>query len=154
MASDIEVRNRKSGQACLWFRTDAGSALVTNFATSAGGSTRPGRNGGRVIVCFHFHQDVGLIAMKLEQPVCIGEKSVDLGPLHHGGVVRVRHDGAVRAEIVRVPDHAKQGVGLVHTVDAPRGIEDLVPTMFGVGLRKHHQFSVGRIASDSVKVIE
>ena len=30
-------------------------------------------------------------------------------------------------------------------VEVPVGVENLVPAMFGVGLRKHHQLSVGRI---------
>ncbi len=36
---------------------------------------------------------------------------------------------------------------LLLAVDGPRGVEDLVAAVLGVGLGKHHQLDVGRVAT-------
>ncbi len=45
-----------------------------------------------------------------------------------------------------IPDHLEQRHVLLGTIHRPARIEDLVPTMLRVRLRKHHQFDVARIA--------
>ena len=64
------------------------------------------------------------------------------------GIVFVGTQRVLRRELVRVADHAEQAVRHVAAVDAVRGVEDLVPAVFGVGLREHHQFGIGRIAAE------
>ena len=49
--------------------------------------------------------------------------------------------------LVRVADHAKHALLLSHAVDGELGVENLVAAVFAVGLGKHHQFHVGRVAS-------
>ena len=39
-------------------------------------------------------------------------------------------------------NHAEERVCLLGTVDLPTGVEDFVPTVLGIGLRKHHEFDV------------
>ena len=52
-----------------------------------------------------------------------------------------------------VANHAEQGDGLCLVVDDPIRVEYLVTAMFGVGLREHHQFDVGGVASELVEVV-
>ena len=42
-----------------------------------------------------------------------------------------------------VTNHVEQALIVRLAVDGPSSVKDLVPTMFGVHLRKHHQLSVG-----------
>ena len=53
-----EFGDGETGQARLGPGAATGRALVANFTAHAGGGTREGRDGGRVVVGFHFHQDV------------------------------------------------------------------------------------------------
>ena len=39
-------------------------------------------------------------------------------------------------------NHAEERVCLLGAVNLPTGIEDFVPTVLGIGLRKHHEFDV------------
>ncbi len=48
---------------------------------------------------------------------------------------------------MRVANHAKQTVVFVFTIDGEFGIENFVPAVLTVGLRKHHQFNIRGIAS-------
>ena len=48
---------------------------------------------------------------------------------------------------MRITDHGKQRAVLGFAVDGPVGIEDFVTAMFAVGLREHHQFDIGGIAT-------
>ena len=52
----------------------------------------------------------------------------------------------LRVQLLGVADHAKQALGLRHTVDREVGVEDFVAAVLAVGLRKHHQLDVGRVA--------
>ena len=52
----------------------------------------------------------------------------------------------LRVRLVRVSDHAEHALVLRHAVNRELGVENLVPTVFAVGLRKHHQFDIGRVA--------
>ncbi|MCY1166549.1 hypothetical protein D9M73_64900 [compost metagenome] len=49
-------------------------------------------------------------------------------------------------QLFRVADHGKQALVLRHAVNREVGVEDLVAAMLAVGLRKHHQLDVGRVA--------
>ena len=52
----------------------------------------------------------------------------------------------LRVQLLGVADHAEQAAGLRHTVDREVGVEDFVAAVLAVGLRKHHQLDVGRVA--------
>ena len=49
-------------------------------------------------------------------------------------------------ELFGVADHAEQTDALGHAIDGEVGIEDFVAAVLAVGLRKHHQLNVGRVA--------
>ncbi len=48
-------------------------------------------------------------------------------------------------------DHAEQGMWLLRIVDFPAGVEDFVPTVLGISLRKHHQLDVAWITTQLYK---
>ena len=52
----------------------------------------------------------------------------------------------LRVGLVRVTDHAEQAHVLRLAVNRESGIEDFVAAVLAVGLRKHHQLHVGRVA--------
>ena len=49
-------------------------------------------------------------------------------------------------QLLGVADHGKQGFVLRHAVNCEVGVEDFVAAMFAIGLRKHHQINVARVA--------
>jgi len=55
---DIQVGDRETSQAGLRFGATAGRALVADLAARAGGGTGERRNGGRVVVRLHLHQNM------------------------------------------------------------------------------------------------
>ena len=54
----------------------------------------------------------------------------------------------LRRARVGVLDHLEQRIWLFTAIHGPAGIEDLVPAVFGIGLREHHQFDIGRITAE------
>ena len=107
-----------------------------------------------MIVRFHFHQDVGFIILKMIAAIRVRKKARDRGSLHDRGIVRVRNHGAAGCQSMGVADHGEQAFVLRLAVDHPRGIENLVAAVFGIGLREHHQFDVGGVARDALVVVE
>ncbi|MPN01977.1 hypothetical protein SDC9_149190 [bioreactor metagenome] len=65
---------------------------------------------------------------------------------HHRGVVAVGRQHVLRRARLRVLDHLEQRLRLLFTVDNPVGVKNLVAAVLGVGLRKHVQFNVVRVA--------
>ena len=53
----------------------------------------------------------------------------------------------LRVLLVRMANHAKQTVLLRLAIDGELRVENFVATVLTVGLRKHHQFNVGRVAA-------
>ncbi len=51
-------------------------------------------------------------------------------------------------------DHRKQRTILRYIINNPVGIEYLVPAMFGIGLRKHHQLGIARIALKAGEILQ
>ena len=60
----IEVGHGKTGEAGFRARTAAGGAFITDFTARAGGRTGKRGDGGRVVVGFHFHDDVGVFLVE------------------------------------------------------------------------------------------
>ena len=145
---DVQVGYAEAGQAGLGLGATTGGTLVADLAAGAGGSPRERRDGGRVVVRLDLHQDVHRLdagsvfagrRVRVETP---GGEALD-----HRGVVLVGGQHAFAVHLVGVLDHAEQGFLLGLTVDIPAGVEDLVPAVFGVGLGKHHQLDVVRVAA-------
>ncbi len=103
-----------------------------------------------MVVGFHLHQDV-LNALRL---VVAGHKASQgrsklfhRVALHDGRIVRISHHCVLWRGGVGVANHAKQTVALGLPINAESGVENFVPAMFAVGLRKHHQFGITGVAS-------
>ena len=112
-----------------------------------------GRNGGGMIVRLDLHENVdGLIHGAVDAGVRIREITCAARSLDDGGVVAIGGEHAVGIARVRVADHREQRLVALAAVDDPVGIEDLVAAMLGVGLRKHHQLDVGRLAPERPEV--
>ena len=54
----------------------------------------------------------------------------------------------LRVGLVRVADHAEHGLRLRHAVNRELRVEDFVTAMLTVGLCKHHQLDIGRVAPE------
>ena len=54
----IQVRNRESSQAGFWFRPDPCRPFVADLTAGAGRCAGEGRDCGRMIMRFDFHQQV------------------------------------------------------------------------------------------------
>src|SRR5690606_10665102 len=63
-AGNAQVGNSEARQARLGLAATAGRAFVPDLATGASGGAREWRNGGRMVVGLHLHQDVNLFLMR------------------------------------------------------------------------------------------
>src|SRR5690606_41208294 len=72
---------------------------------------------------------------------------------HYRGVVGVGGEHVVPGLLVGVLDHGEQGLFLVHPVNRPGGVEDLVAAVLGIGLGKHHQLHVGGVAAEGAEAV-
>ena len=150
-----QMRDRESAQAGLGFRAASGGALVANFAAGTGGRAGEGGNRGRVVVGLHLHQDVNVFPMVAVLTVVrVGEEASGAEPAHHRCVVAIGGQHIVGMAFVGVADHGEQRTLLRYAVHDPVRVEDLVPTVFGVRLREHHQFHVGGIALQPGKAVQ
>ena len=144
-----ELGNGETCQTRLGLGATTGRALVPNLAASACRCAGKWRNRGRVVVGFHLHEDMvqglfGLVSRALLSRS--GHKTLHGVAFHHGSVVRIGHHRVLGTDLVGVADHAEQALGLGHAVDAEFGVENLVSAVLAVGLRKHHQLHIGRVA--------
>ena len=144
-----ELGHAETGEACFGFGAAPGGAFVADFPARPCGGPGVRRNGGRVVVGFHLHQDMlhtlALVVARHEAREGCAE-GFDPMPFHHGGVVGISHHSVLRIELVGVADHAKQAVALRLAIDDEVGIENFVAAVLAVGLRKHHQLGVTRVA--------
>ena len=154
-ARDLQVGHGETGQAGLWLGATPGCTFVTNLATGTGRRTRERGNGGRVVVGFNLHQDVHWL---LHRTVLAGfrvrEETSGNTADDDRGIVLISRQNAFAVHHVGVLDHAKQALVLALAVNVPAGVEDLVAAMLGVGLGKHHQFDVVRVATQTVESID
>lgn len=120
-----------------------------------GGGTGERRDGGRVVVGLHLHQDLHrLAAGGVFAGLRIGEETPGDMADDDRGVVLVCGQHAFAVHLVGVLDHAEQALVLGLPVDVPTGIEDLVPAMLGVGLGEHHQLDVVRVAPQFAEALQ
>ncbi len=150
---DAQVRDGEAHQARLGFGATACRTLVADFAAGAGGGTREGRDGGRVVVGLHLHQDVDALLVILVLTVGgAREEAATLAAFHHRGVVFVGRQDMIRRLLEGVLDHLEQRLGLLLAVDGPVGVEDLVTAVLGVRLGKHVELDVVGIATQPGEV--
>ena len=146
---NAQVRDREAGQAGLGLAAATGGTLVADLAAGAGGGTRERRDRGGMVVgldldleCRRQRRLGAVLATGRVRAVARGHVAGD-----HRGVVAVGAQGVLRGLVVGVADHPEQRMLLFAPVDAPAGIEDLVPAVLGIGLGEHHQFHVRRISA-------
>ena len=147
-ARDIQVGDGKAGQARFRTRTFAGCAFVADFAARARCRTRKRRDSGRVVVRFHFHDDMGVFFVETVALVFrrIRIETLDFCTFDHGRIVFIGNDCAFWMRVVCVANHAEKGFRLFFAVEDEVGVEDFVAAVFAVCLSEHHQFNIGRIA--------
>ncbi len=149
---DLQVGHGETGQACFRFGTATGCTFVANLATGAGRCARKRRNGGRVIVGLDFHQNMHrLLHRAVLAGVRVRKETAGNAADDHRGVVLVSGQNAFAVHFIGVLDHAEQAFFLALAVDIPTGVENLVAAVLGVGLGKHHQFDVVRVAPQTVE---
>ena len=150
---DLQMRHGEAGETRLRPRADAGRAFVANLAAGTGRRARRRRNGRRMVVRFHLHQDVRRLGVRRVAPVGVRVETARHRALHHGSVVFIGDDRPLRTHRVRVADHGEQRLRLSDAIDDPFRVEDLVPAVLGVRLCEHHQLDVGRIPAGAAEVI-
>ena len=150
MPGILQIRHRKSGQARLGFGADAGRALVANFAARAGRRAGKGRNGGRMIVRLHLHQDVDRLGdARVALRRRIRKEARRVRSLDHRRIVAIggQHARGIAPRRWRESCRtATAGIGSPSTMNSR--VEYLVAAMLGIRLREHHQFDIGRIAPE------
>ena len=114
---------------------------------------------------FHLHQDVlqnlfFLIAAQAGFISIIGIISTKNGSKtlcrvanHDSRVIAVSHDGVRRLQRMGVADHGEQTFVLALAIDDEVGIEDFVAAMLAIGLRKHHQLHIARVAPQAFESV-
>ena len=152
VAGNLQVGYRKAGETHLGLGATPHRALVTDLTAGTGASAGKRRNGRGVVVRFHFHQQVNrLLGEAVLCRLRIRVEAAGAMSGHHGRVIGIRRQHTFTAAGIGVANHAEQGVRLIHTVDGPAGVEDLVTTVLGVGLREHHEFDITGVATQPGK---
>ena len=98
-----------------------------------------------MIVGLHFHHDLDRFIAVTILPVASGHQALPSPALDHGGIVGVSRDDAVGARLGRASNHVEESQVLRLTIDDPVSPENLVTTVFGIRLSKHHEFGVSGI---------
>ena len=147
-ARDIQVGDGKAGQARFRARTFACRAFIADFTACTRCRTRKRRDGCRVVVRFHFHDDMGIFFVETIALVFrrIRIETLDFCAFNHGRIVFIGDDRAFGMRVVCIANHAEKGFRLFFAVEDEVGVEDFVAAVFAVCLREHHQLYIGRIA--------
>ena len=151
---NAQVGDSKAHQTGLGLGPATGCALVTDLAAGASGCPREGRDGSRVVVGLHLHQDVDALLMILVLTTGgAREEATTLAAFHHSGVVFIGREDMIRRLLEGVLDHLEQRLGLLLAVYGPVGVEDLVTTVLGVCLGKHVELDVVGVATQAGEVL-
>ena len=116
---DAKVRHGKSAKARLGFGAASRGAFVANLAAGAGSRPRIRRYRRGVIVRLALHQRMRELIFEPVSATFTRRKARDAAAFHHRGIVRVRHNGALRMQSMRVANHPEQGLVARHAVDNP-----------------------------------
>ena len=143
---NLQVAHAETADAGLGTATDAGGALVADFAANARGRAGVGGDGGGVVVRLHLHQHLHLVLGETVDVVArVGLEGLDTEAVDDAGIVLIRHLRAFRVQLVGVANHAKEGEVALLTVNNPLGIEDFVAAVLAVDLAEHGQLGVGGV---------
>src|SRR5690349_4104370 len=90
VAGDPKVGYRETGEAGLRFGSAARRAFIADFAARAGRRSWERRDGRRMVVSLHLHEDVDrLDATAINMRVRVGEVACSNATLDDGGVVPI-----------------------------------------------------------------
>ena len=154
-AGQAERAHRKARKSDARNRADAGRRLVAQFAAGAGRRARKRRNGGRVIVGFGFGGEENFARRFAPNAIGGGEKPrAVFCRFQNRGVVVERDDDSGRIRGVGLADKIKKRRMRFAVAVAPNAAECFVQAVLRVGLRKHQQFGVGRIATGATGAID
>ena len=146
-ARNTQVGDGEAYQPGFRFCTTTGCTFIADFSAGAGCRTWPRRDSRRVVMSFYLHQDVGWFLMEIVAAgFVIGKIAAHFRTFHYRGVVFIGRQHVVRRGFEGILDHLEQRLRLLFTVDNPVGVKNLVAAVLGVGLRKHVQFNVVRVA--------
>ena len=139
---------REPGKSRLGLGSSAHGPLVTNLAACTGCRTGKWGYGCWVIVGFHLHQDMrGFRSELIVLALSVHPQAIYLRPLNHRCVIAVGAENTLTVDVAMgVADHPEQRNALGQLIDNPVRVEDLMPAMLRVGLSKHHQFHIRRVA--------
>ena len=73
-------------------------------------------------------------------------------PFYHRGIVFIGGQDIVGILLEGIFNHAKQGFWLYFPINRPLRIKNLVAAMLRVGLGKHHELNIGRIALQRINI--
>jgi hypothetical protein len=107
-----------------------------------------------MVVRLDLGQDVRRLVPVGILAIGAGVKARHLGALDDRGIVGIGDDGPGRVRRVRFADHAEQRFVARLAVEDPGGVEDLVSTVLGIGLREHRQLDIGRISPGGEEELE
>ena len=99
-----------------------------------------------MIVRLYLGQDMRHFLHPAVSTIAPRPESHHLGARKNRGIVGIGDDAAFRMRGMRFTDHVEQGFLTRRAINYPRGIKNFVSAMFGIGLRKHHQLDISRIA--------
>ncbi len=144
----MQVGHGKTGQPYLRLGSAPHRAFVANFATGASAGARERCNRCGVIVRLHLHQEVHrFLGKTVFRRLRVRVEAPRVMAGHDRGVIGIGGKYALAAAGIGIANHAEQRVILLYPVNRPAGIEDLVATVLGVGLRKHHQLDITGVAA-------
>ena len=147
-----KIRDRKTAQPSLRFAAAPCCPFVPDLTAGTRRRAREGRDRSRMIVRLDLHQDRRcFIVLCVTSRDRVRLEAAAIAARDDRCVVVISGQDAVRGDPRRVPDHREERGLLGFTVDRPFGVENLVPTVFRVGLSEHHQFDVCRV---SIEVAE
>ncbi len=142
-----QIRDRKPTQTDLGSRTTTGCSFITNLSSGAGCSTGKWRDRRGVIMGFHLDLYTHLF---IQPGVFTGiggrKKALTTTTLDDCRIIVVSRQHTLWVKRVGISDHGKQGKILRLTIQRPTGVENFVTTMLGIGLGKHHEFRICRVA--------
>ena len=144
----VEIRYGEAAQPSLWLGAAPGCTFVTNLSARSRRRTWPRRDGRRVIVRLDLQQNMDIFVVVLVGRIAgLRKEPPPTSSANHRGIVAIGRKNIVAGEFIGVADHLEQRPRLLLPINRPARIEDLVAAVLAVGLRKHIQLNVGRIAS-------
>ena len=128
---DVKVGYREPAEARLRLGTTPGCPFITDLTTRTGCSTSRRRYRGRMVVGFHFHQDMDIFLMiAIHTGFGLREETPPTAAGDDRRVVLISGKHALAVHLKGIANHRKQGFLLPFAVDIPGGVENLVAAMF------------------------